>query len=173
MKNLIVDIASLGQDALVKALENKELNILGVTVSPDVENYDDLCNLNINTVKQVKDVPVFKGAQRPMLLKDYIAYRLSGKLFCECSIATFSFYFDIYGKCYWKEMLEAIRYVDLVIPEENWEQKRTDIHEYHIDTFVMGDDWKGKFDFLSNSCEVVYLSRTPEISTTKIKQDLK
>ena len=73
MKNLIVDIASLGQDALVKALENKELNILGVTVSPDVENYDDLCNLNINAVKAVKDVPVFKGAQRPMLLKDYIA----------------------------------------------------------------------------------------------------
>ena len=73
MRNIIVDIASLGQDALVKALENKELNILGVTVSPDVENYDDLCNLNINTVKQVKDVPVFKGAQRPLLLKDYIA----------------------------------------------------------------------------------------------------
>ena len=62
MKNLIVDIASLGQDALVKALENKELNILGVTVSPDVENYDDLCNLNINAVKAIKDVPVFKGA---------------------------------------------------------------------------------------------------------------
>ena len=47
-----------------------------------------------------------------------------------------------------KEMLEAIRYVDLVIPEENWEQKRSDIHEYHIDTFVMGNDWEGKFDFL-------------------------
>ena len=73
MRNIIVDIASLGQDALVKALENKELNILGVTVSPDVKNYDDLCNLNINAVKRVKDVPVFKGAQRPLLLKDYIA----------------------------------------------------------------------------------------------------
>ena len=73
MKNLIVDIASLGQDALAKALGNKELNILGVTVSPDVENYDDLCNLNINAVKAVSDVPVFKGAQRPLLLKDYIA----------------------------------------------------------------------------------------------------
>lgn len=82
-------------------------------------------------------------------------------------------------KCYFtyeqrKRMVEAIRYVDLVIPEENWDQKRTDIHEYHIDTFVIGDDWKGKFDFLKEEgAEVVYLERTPEISTTAIKQDLK
>lgn len=81
-------------------------------------------------------------------------------------------------KCYFnyqqrKEMLESIRYVDLVIPEKCWEQKRTDIHEYNIDVFVMGDDWKGKFDFLQEEgSEVVYLSRTPEISTTQIKQDL-
>ena len=47
-----------------------------------------------------------------------------------------------------KQLLEAIRYVDLAIPEENWQQKRSDMHEYHVDTFVMGDDWKGKFDFL-------------------------
>ena len=72
-----------------------------------------------------------------------------------------------------KQLLEAIRYVDLVIPEENWDQKKTDVHEYHIDTFVMGDDWKGKFDFLKDEgVEVVYLGRTPEISTTKIKEDL-
>lgn len=81
-------------------------------------------------------------------------------------------------KCYFsyekrKALLEAVRYVDLVIPEENWEQKRSDVHEYHIDTFVMGDDWKGKFDFLKEEgCEVVYLPRTPEISTTQIKTDL-
>ncbi len=81
-------------------------------------------------------------------------------------------------KCYFsyeqrKSLLEAIRYVDLVIPEESWEQKRTDVHEYHIDTFVMGNDWEGKFDFLKEEgCEVVYLPRTPEISTTKIKNDL-
>ena len=81
-------------------------------------------------------------------------------------------------KCYFsyerrKQLLEAIRYVDLVIPEENWEQKKTDVHEYHIDTFVMGDDWEGKFDFLKDEgVEVVYLSRTPEISTTQIKSDL-
>ena len=71
-----------------------------------------------------------------------------------------------------KNMLEAIRYVDLVIPENTWEQKRSDIEKYHIDTFVMGDDWEGKFDDLKDLCDVVYLPRTPEISTTKIKGDL-
>ena len=71
-----------------------------------------------------------------------------------------------------KKLLEAIRYVDLVIPEESWDQKRTDIPLYHVDTFVMGDDWKGKFDFLEDLCQVVYLPRTPEISTTKIKKEL-
>ena len=71
-----------------------------------------------------------------------------------------------------KNLLEAIRYVDLVVPETCWEQKSSDIALYHIDTFVMGDDWKGKFDELSPLCEVVYLPRTEEISTTKIKEDL-
>lgn len=72
-----------------------------------------------------------------------------------------------------KQLLEAIRYVDLVIPEETWEQKSSDIHEYKIDTFVMGDDWKGRFDFLtSEGAKVVYLPRTPEISTSMIKSDL-
>ena len=81
-------------------------------------------------------------------------------------------------KCYFtynerKKMLEALRAVDLVIPEENWEQKKTDVHLYQADIFVMGDDWKGKFDFLKDEgVEVVYLPRTPEISTTQIKQDL-
>ena len=82
-------------------------------------------------------------------------------------------------KCYFsfdkrKALLEAIRYVDLVIPEESWDQKVTDVHEYHIDTFVMGDDWKGEFDFLQDEgVDVVYLPRTPEVSTTQIKRDLK
>ena len=80
-------------------------------------------------------------------------------------------------KCYFsyeerKKLVEAVRYVDLVIPEENWDQKISDVKEYHVDTFVMGDDWKGKFDFLKDYCEVVYLPRTEGISTTKIKQDL-
>ena len=71
-----------------------------------------------------------------------------------------------------KAMLEAIRYVDLVIPEENWGQKKTDVEKYHVDVFVIGDDWTGQFDFLRDPCEVVYLPRTPEISTTKIKTEL-
>lgn len=72
-----------------------------------------------------------------------------------------------------KQLLESIRYVDLVIPEENWEQKISDIKEFKVDTFVIGDDWEGKFDFLKDYCEVVYLTRTPEISTTQIKAELK
>ena len=77
-------------------------------------------------------------------------------------------------KCYFSydERKALVEAVDLVIPETCWEQKLTDVDEYHIDTFVMGDDWKGKFDFLKEKCEVVYLPRTPEISTTKIKKDL-
>ena len=71
-----------------------------------------------------------------------------------------------------KQLLEAIRYVDLVIPEETWEQKVSDIKEFRVDTFVMGNDWEGKFDFLKDYCEVVYLPRTPEISTSQIKKDL-
>lgn len=72
-----------------------------------------------------------------------------------------------------KKLLESIRYVDLVIPESRWEQKREDIREFRVDTFVMGDDWVGKFDDLRDCCEVVYLPRTPEISSTRIKNDLK
>lgn len=71
-----------------------------------------------------------------------------------------------------KMMLEAIRYVDLVIPEDNWEQKKDDIQKYFADVLVMGDDWEGKFDELKEYCEVVYLPRTDGISTTKIKHDL-
>ncbi len=73
-----------------------------------------------------------------------------------------------------KKMLEAIRYVDLVIPEENWEQKKDDVINYHVDVVVMGSDWAGsdKFDYLKEYCEVKYLDRTEGVSTTKIKQDL-
>lgn len=70
-------------------------------------------------------------------------------------------------------IVEAIKYVDEVIMEESWDQKIRDVQEHNIDVFVMGDDWEGKFDFLKEYCEVVYLSRTPDISTTKIKSDLK
>lgn len=81
-------------------------------------------------------------------------------------------------KCYFnyekrKELLEAVRYVDLVIPENSWEQKTEDVKLYHVDKFVIGDDWEGEFDFLKSCCEVIYLGRTPEISTTQIKLDIK
>ena len=72
-----------------------------------------------------------------------------------------------------KYILEAIKYVDEVIPETDWEQKTTDIDLYDIDIFVMGDDWTGKFDFLKSQCEVIYLNRTDGISTTSINKDLK
>lgn len=107
--------------------------------------------------------------QRAKMLGDYLVVALSTDEFNWESKQK---------KCYFsfeerKRLLEAVRYVDLVIPEENWDQKVSDVHEYHIDTFVMGDDWKGKFDFLlDEGVDVVYLPRTPEISTTQIKRDL-
>lgn len=69
-----------------------------------------------------------------------------------------------------KSDLEALRYVDLVIPERTWEQKVEDVHLYQADVFAMGDDWVGKFDFLKDHCQVVYLSRTPSISSTQIRR---
>ena len=80
-------------------------------------------------------------------------------------------------KAYYSEqdrvaILESIRYVDKVILETSWDQKREDIEKYNVDTFVMGNDWQGKFDDLRSYCEVVYLPRTQGISTSKIKQDL-
>lgn len=79
-------------------------------------------------------------------------------------------YFDYENR---KLLLDAVRYVDCVIPENNWEQKISDIQKYNIDVFVIGDDWKGKFDYLKDiGVEVVYLPRTKEISTSKIKDDL-
>ncbi len=94
-------------------------------------------------------------------------------------ISTDEFNLNEKGKnCYFsyeqrKKLVESIRYVDLVIPETCWKQKSSDVQKYHVDTFVMGDDWNGKFDYLrEEGVEVVYLPRTPEISTTKIKNDL-
>ncbi|WP_210617392.1 glycerol-3-phosphate cytidylyltransferase [Mammaliicoccus lentus] len=71
-----------------------------------------------------------------------------------------------------KMMLESIQFVDLVIPENEWEQKVKDVKEYNIDTFLMGHDWEGEFDFLKDLCEVIYLNRTEGISTTQIKKEL-
>ena len=110
---------------------------------------------HINLLKRAKD------------LGDYLIVALSTNEFNELK-----------GKrCYFsfgerKKLVESIRYVDLVIPENSWEQKIYDIKEFKVDIFVMGNDWKGKFDFLKDFCKVVYLDRTPEISTSKIKQEL-
>jgi glycerol-3-phosphate cytidylyltransferase len=107
--------------------------------------------------------------QRAAALGDYLVVALSTDEF-NASKGKKSFYnFETR-----KEMLEAIRYVDLVIPEENWEQKINDVKEYHIDTVVMGGDWAGsdKFEYLKDYCELVYLDRTPGISTTQVKANL-
>lgn len=72
-----------------------------------------------------------------------------------------------------KIVLESIKYVDEVIPEKNWEQKIRDIKKYQVDIFVMGNDWAGKFDELKKDCKIVYLQRTPSISTTSLKNQVK
>ena len=106
--------------------------------------------------------------QRAKALGDYLIVAISTDEF-NCNMKNKKCYFSFEER---KRLVEAIRYVDLVIPEENWEQKISDVKEYKVDTFVIGDDWEGKFDFLKDYCEVVYLPRTPEISTTQIKNDL-
>lgn len=69
-------------------------------------------------------------------------------------------------------IVESIKYVDKVIPEESWEQKLSDVKQYDVDIFAIGDDWKGKFDFLEKLCDVVYLERTGNISTSELKKSL-
>lgn len=107
--------------------------------------------------------------RRAKALGDYLIVALSTDEFVKL---------QKYKDCYFsyaerKSLLEAMRYVDLVIPEENWDQKKEDCQQYHIDVFVMGDDWQGQFDYLQDQgVEVIYLPRTPEISTTRIKNDL-
>jgi glycerol-3-phosphate cytidylyltransferase len=71
-----------------------------------------------------------------------------------------------------KAILESLRFVDQVIAEENWEQKVTDVSAFHVDVFVIGEDWDGHFDFLKSQCEVVYLPRTANISTTELKNQI-
>ena len=107
--------------------------------------------------------------KRAKALGDYLIVALSTNEFNKLE-KNKECYFDYEKR---KSLLEAIRYVDLVIPEENWDQKISDIEKYHVDVFVIGDDWQGKFDYLSDlGIEVAYLPRTKEISTSKIKNDL-
>lgn len=71
-----------------------------------------------------------------------------------------------------KAFLETIRYVDEVIPEHSWDQKVRDVTEHQVGVFTIGDDWSGEFDYLAAYCEVHYLSRTPDISSTLIKANI-
>lgn len=105
--------------------------------------------------------------RRAKELGDYLVVAISTDEFN--SIKNKKSYFNYEKR---KMTLEAIRYVDEVIPEESWEQKIVDVRERNIDVFVMGDDWKGKFDYLKEYCEVVYLERIPDISMTQIKESL-
>lgn len=105
--------------------------------------------------------------KRAKALGDYLVVALSTDEFNELKGKKSYFPYKIR-----KEVLEAIKYVDEVIPENRWEQKIEDIREHKIDVFVMGNDWEGKFDELKEYCEVIYLTRTEGISATKIKEDL-
>ena len=105
--------------------------------------------------------------RRAKSLGDYLIVALSTDGFNQKQKGKQS-YFDYSAR---ELMLYAIRYVDLVIPEDSWEQKPDDIKLYKVDIFVMGDDWQGKFDYLKDCCEVAYLAKTPEISSTVIRHD--
>jgi len=152
--------SELSQSSLVIRFENSILNNgrrLGMKRVITYGTFDLLHYGHINLLKRAK------------ALGDYLIVVVSSDEFN---------WNEKQKKCYFtyeqrKALVEAVRYVDLVIPENSWAQKRSDMHEYHVDTFVMGDDWKGKFDFLKEEgVEVVYLSRTPEISSSKMKADL-
>ncbi|OIM07666.1 glycerol-3-phosphate cytidylyltransferase, partial [Oenococcus oeni] len=108
--------------------------------------------------------------RRAKALGDYLIVALSTDEF-DWNSKHKKAYFDYEKR---KQLLESIRYVDLVIPEQSWDQKVSDMKLYQVNTFVMGDDWAGQFDDLSEktNVEVIYLPRTPEISTTRIKEDL-
>jgi glycerol-3-phosphate cytidylyltransferase len=117
--------------------------------------FDLLHNGHINLLKRAKD------------LGDHLTVAISSDEFNE--LKDKKAYHNYETR---KVILDAIRYVDAVIPENDWEQKISDVVDNNIDIFVMGDDWEGKFDFLKDYCEVIYLPRTVGISTSKIKKDL-
>lgn len=107
--------------------------------------------------------------QRAKALGDYLVVAVSTEEFNELKGKKTYHNFETR-----KKMLEAVRYVDLVIPETDWEQKIDDVKKYDIDVVVMGGDWEGneKFEILRDYCDVQYLPRTDGISTSKIKDDL-
>ncbi len=105
--------------------------------------------------------------RRAKALGDYLVVAVSSDEFNE--LKGKKTYFPLKDRI---TILEAVKYVDEVIVENNWEQKVEDVKSHNIDTFVIGDDWAGKFDFLAEYCEVTYLGRTEGISTTMIKQQI-
>lgn len=117
--------------------------------------YDILHEGHINLLKRAKEL----GDHLTVMLSTDEFNKLKGK----------SNYYTYEDR---KLVVEALRYVDEVLPEKNWEQKAQDIKELEIGVFVMGDSWAGKFDELAADCEVVYLPRTEGVSTTKIKEEL-
>lgn len=117
--------------------------------------FDLLHTGHINILKQAKE------------MGDYLIVAISTDEFNECKNK--KAYYSYKER---KAILESVRYVDKVIPEKNWDQKIDDIKNFDINLFVMGEDWEGKFDYLMEFCEVIYLPRTQGISTTKIKKDL-
>ncbi len=106
-----------------------------------------------------------KLLERAKKLGDYLIVAVSTDSFNEIKKKKSTYPFE-----HRVEIVKAIKYVDAVIPEENWVQKLDDIQKYQIDILVMGDDWAGKFDDLKPYCDVIYLSRTPNISSTEIKE---
>lgn len=114
--------------------------------------YDILHRGHINLLRRARE------------LGDYLVVGLSTAEFNELKGKRAFFSYDDR-----KLLLEAIRFVDEVIPERTWEQKVRDVVERCVDIFVMGDDWNGKFDFLQDYCQVVYLPKTEGISTTEIR----
>lgn len=115
--------------------------------------FDILHYGHINLLKRAKE------------LGDYLIVVLSTDEFNLLKNKTSYYNYDVR-----KTMLEAIKYVDEITPEVNWDQKINDIKINNVDIFVMGDDWIGKFDYLKDICEVIYLPRTPDISTTQVKE---
>jgi glycerol-3-phosphate cytidylyltransferase len=109
-----------------------------------------------------------KLLKRAKKLGDYLIVGLSTDKFNEKKHKTSFFN---YNKR--KTILSSIKYVDKIIPENNWEQKKKDIKKYNVCIFVIGNDWRGKFDDLKSMCKVIYLPRTKNISTSHIKEKLK
>ena len=118
--------------------------------------YDLLHRGHIRLLKRAKD------------LGDYLIVGLSTDEFNEIKNKKAVFLYEER-----KLILESIKYVDKVIPEKTWEQKIDDVKKYNVDIFVMGDDWEGEFDFLKEFCEVIYLEKTKDISSTEIAEKIR